>query len=264
MNIALHGMEHAAGVEYRRCGDTAADIARTSPILVRYADDYIALCHSREQAEKVTQNLERWLAARGLAHNMDKTKIAHATSGVDFLGFNIRRYDGGKLFIRPSKEAVNRIRKRLSDEVRALRGAPALAVIARLSPIIRGWTGYYRTVVSSHTFHTVDHHLWRVLYQWTRRRHRNKPWRWVSARYFGQFDPARNDRWVFGDKSTGAYLIRFSWTSIVRHQMVTGTASPDDPAMTSYWAHRRARRSHPRQSTTREIIQQAATPTELA
>ncbi|MEX5712793.1 group II intron maturase-specific domain-containing protein [Parafrankia sp. FMc6] len=187
----------------------------------------------------------------------------HATSGIDFLGFNVRRYGDGKLLIRPSKEAVNRIRKRLSDEVCALRGAPPLAVIARLSPIIRGWTAYYRTVVSSHTFHTVEHHLWRVLYQWARRRHRNKPWRWVSARYYGKFNPARNDRWVFGDQSTGIYLHRFSWTAIVRHQMVIGTASPDNPALTAYWAHRHARRSH-RHSHPRTIIRTPAPPMQLA
>jgi RNA-directed DNA polymerase len=46
---------------------------------------------------------------------------------------------------------------------------------------------------------------------------------------------------VFADRSSGAYLRRFSWTRIVRHQMVTGTASPDDPALTQYWATRRRR-----------------------
>jgi RNA-directed DNA polymerase len=39
----------------------------------------------------------------------------------------------------------------------------------------------------------------------------------------------------------GAYLHKFAWTSIVRHQMVTGTASPDDPTLTEYWANRRRR-----------------------
>jgi RNA-directed DNA polymerase len=44
---------------------------------------------------------------------------------------------------------------------------------------------------------------------------------------------------VFGDRDSGAYLLKFSWTKIVRHQLVTGEASPDDPALAAYWAERR-------------------------
>ncbi|MER6692927.1 hypothetical protein [Streptomyces minutiscleroticus] len=53
--------------------------------------------------------------------------------------------------------------------------------------------------------------------------------------YFGRFNTARQDRWVFGDRETGAYLVKFAWTKIIRHQLVKGTASPDDPALTDYW-----------------------------
>ena len=54
----------------------------------------------------------------------------------------------------------------------------------------------------------------------------------------GKFNPARQDTWVFGSQHTGFYLRKFAWTPIVRHRMVAGTASPDDPALTAYWAHR--------------------------
>ena len=50
---------------------------------------------------------------------------------------------------------------------------------------------------------------------------------------------------MFGDRDSGAYLVKFSWTKIVRHQMVPGTASPDDPALAEYWATRRQRSSPP-------------------
>ena len=117
-------------------------------MLVRYADDLVALCHSREQAEQVKARLAAWLAPRGLAFNEDKTRIVHLDEGVDFLGFNVRRYRG-KLLIKPSKAAVKRIRERLTAEMRALRGPNAQTVLIRLNPIIRGWSAYYRTVVSS-------------------------------------------------------------------------------------------------------------------
>jgi hypothetical protein len=60
--------------------------------------------------------------------------------GFDFLGFNVRRYQG-KLLIKPSKAAVRRIRERLRTELRSLRGSNAQAVIVRLNPIIRGSGG---------------------------------------------------------------------------------------------------------------------------
>ena len=66
----------------------------------------------------------------------------------------------------------------------------------------------------------------------------------VVARYFGKFNPARQDKWIFGRRDTGFYLRKFAWTPIVRHRMVAGTASPDDPCLTDYWAQRR-RRSRP-------------------
>ena len=74
MNVALHGMEHAAGTRYReRNGDVRA--VPGTPVLVRYADDVLALCHTREQAEDVRQQLARWLEPRGLAFNEAKTRI---------------------------------------------------------------------------------------------------------------------------------------------------------------------------------------------
>ena len=163
---------------------------------------------------------------------------------ADFLGFNVRRYQG-KLLIKPSKAALRRHRERLAAEMLALRGSNAEAVISRLNPIIRGWSAYYRTVVASQAFAKLDNYLWMLTYKWANHSHPNKPKRWVVARYFGPFNRSRKDRWVFGDRDSGAYLLRFSWTKIVRHQLVPGTASPDDPALADYWAKRRQRRTPP-------------------
>ena len=242
LNIALHGMEEAAGVRYLRCDPYGAYVAAGSPVLVRYADDFVVMCHSQQQAEQAWHRLGEWLAPRGLAFNQDKTHIVHIDEGFDFLGVNCRRY-GGKLLIKPSPAAVRRIRERLAAEVRSLRGANAEAVIRRLNPIIRGWAAYYRSVVSKEVFTAVDHHLWRHLYVWALHTHRNKSKRWVVDKYFDAFNPSRKDRWVFGDRDSGTYLRQFAWTKIVRHTQVMGTASPDDPALDRYWEQRR-RKTH--------------------
>jgi RNA-directed DNA polymerase len=102
----------------------------------------VALCHSRRQAEDVKARLAEWLAPRGLAFNEDKTRIVHLADGFNFLGFNVRRYHDKLVLIKPSKQAVRRIRLRLRAEMRALRGSNASAVLKKLAPIVRGWAAY--------------------------------------------------------------------------------------------------------------------------
>jgi RNA-directed DNA polymerase len=257
LNVALHGLEEAAGVRYKTSGIHAGDTERGSPAAIRYADDMVVLCHSQQQAEQVKAQLAVWLAPRGLAFNEDKTKIVHLSEGFDFLGVNVRRYHR-KLLIKPSKAAVKRLRERLAAETRKLRGLNAAAVIAALNPVIRGWAAYYRTVVSSEIFSSLDTYVWRLLYKWARWRHKNKPRRWVVTRYFGKFNKFRNDHWVFGDRDSGAYLVRFSWTSIERHVPVKGAASPDDPALASYWANRRTKVKPPLDGYTLRLLTRQA------
>jgi RNA-directed DNA polymerase len=241
LNISLHGMEKAAGVRYWGCSSDKPRLATRSPALVGYADDLLALCSSYEQAMQVKEQLAVWLAPKGFAFNEEKTSVRHLDEdGVDFLGFNIRRYNG-KLLTKPSKAAMRRIRERLSAEMRSLRGSNAQAVTARLNPIVKGWAAYYRIGVSKRAFSALDDHMWRLTYTWAKFSHPNKSKRWVCSRHFGRFHPTRQDNWVFGDRPSGFYLRRFAWTRIVRHRVVAGTASPDDPALVDYWARRRRR-----------------------
>lgn len=137
LNIALHGMEQAAGVRYRFTGSHAGETVPDSPVLIRYADDLVALCLSQAQAEQVKARLAEWLAPRGLVFNEDKTRIVTLDDGFDFLGFTVRRFHA-KLLIKPSKAALRRYRQRLRTEMRSLRGANAAMVLRRLTPIVRG------------------------------------------------------------------------------------------------------------------------------
>jgi len=252
MNVALHGLEEAAGVRYQTAGVHAGETKPGSPILVRYADDLVVLCNSQEQAEQIKVQLADWLTPRGLAFNEGKTKIVPLSQGFDFLGYNVRRYHQ-KLLIKPSEAALRRIRKRLATEMRALRGSNVMAVLAKLGPVIRGWAAYYRGVVSSRLFSGLDHYLWQLLYKWATWSHPNKPKSWIVDRYFGKLNKFRNDNWVFG-RDSDAYLIKFSWTSIVRHVMVKAGSSPDDPGLTEYWAERRKRVKPPLDDYTLRLL----------
>lgn len=93
-------------------------------------------------------------------------------------------------------------------------------------------------VVSSRTFKSLDNCLWRLTHKWATRHHAKNPRTWVFARYFGKFNKFRNDHWVFGDTASGAYLVDFAWTDIVRHVPAITTAFPDGPTLTEYWAAR--------------------------
>jgi RNA-directed DNA polymerase len=248
LNIAMHGMEEAAGERrYSLTRKYQADgIVPGTPAVVRYADDFVVMCHTREEALAVKARLTEWFRPRGLAFNEDKTRIVHLSDGFDFLGFTIRCYPtSGKVLTTPSKAARQRIRDKLRVEVTRRNGANAAAIIAAVNPVIRGWAAYYRIGASKKIYSELDYWMWIRLWRWARRTHPNKGKRWVQARYWGRFHPRRDDRWVFGDHESGRYLRRFAWTPIVRHVKVKGRASVDDPALTDYWRQRRSRRPDP-------------------
>ena len=154
------------------------------------------------------------------------------------MGFNVRRYRG-KLLIKPSKAAVKRIRERLTAEMRALRGHNAAMVSDPAQPDHPGVVGLLPACGVVPGVQRVGHHMWKLTYKWAKFTHPHKSKRWIISRYFGAFNSARRDRWVFGDRDSGAYLLKFAWTKITRHTLVKGWASPDDPALAGYWAARR-------------------------
>jgi RNA-directed DNA polymerase len=248
LNVALHGMEDAAGCRYKK-GNKKEDYQTFlavpgTPVLIRYADDLVALCDSEEQAVEVKDRLAKWLEPRGLRFNEEKTWVVHMVDGFDFLGFTFRRKKD-KTIVTPSGEATKKIRERMRVEVKSLHGANIEALIRKLNPIVRGWGTYYRIAVSSKEFRDLDDYMWRLTRKWAKRMHPLKSEKWVYARYYGRFNTKRKDNWVMGDKKSGAYLLKFRWTKIVRHVQVRGEASPDNPELTEYWIKRRGKKTPP-------------------
>ena len=138
--------------------------------------------------------------------------------------------------------------------MRTLRGGNAMAVIATLNPVIRGWAACYRGVVSCQTSGSLDDYLRKLSYKRATWRHDNKPKRWIAGRYFGKYCTFRNDRRVFGDRDSGACLVKFSWTATRRHVPVKGAASPGDPALAAYRAGRRRKVKPPLDSYTLRLL----------
>jgi RNA-directed DNA polymerase len=242
LNIALHGMEATLGVRHNKSGEI-----RGKRAVVRYADDFVVFCESEEDAIRVRDEvLPPWLAERGLSLSPEKTRIVHLTEGFDFLSFNVRHFPcpntartGFKLLIKPSKKAVARRREQLREVWKSLTSCPIQQVLARLNPIIKGWANYHRVVVASETFVKMDTWMYHRAVRYVKRLHPAKSAKWRTGRYWGRLNLKRNDKWVFGDKQTGRYLHKFAWFKIVRHALVKGTASPDDPSLREYWWERR-------------------------
>jgi RNA-directed DNA polymerase len=241
LNIALHGMEAALGVTH----DTRGKIIGKRAV-VRYADDFVVFCETEEDALDVRDRvLPAWLAERGLSLSEEKTRIVHLSEGFDFLGFNVRHYpcpqtsrSGYKLRITPSKKAVLGKVEEIRDIWLALHGHSVKAVLWKLNPIIRGWADYYRKSVASKTFAKLDKWMFHRQVRFARHTHPEKSWKWMCKRYWGKLNDTRDDNWVFGDKQSGKYLLKFGWFKIVRHELVRGASSPDDPELRDYWWER--------------------------
>jgi RNA-directed DNA polymerase len=248
-NISLHGMETALAIQHYTGKSKGGARKPGKYVVVRYADDFVVMCPTEQDAIEAQNIISAWLAVRGLELSTEKTRIVQLKDGFDFLGFNIRIYlsakttSGWKTLIRPSKQSVARIRKRLREVMLAYHGSNATAVIVALNPIIRGWANYFRTQAASRTFDQLDFFMYKRTVRFVKRLHPNKPKHWRYAKYFGKRNPYRKDLNVFGDKDNPeTYLYRFSWTTIRRHTLVKGTYSLDDPTLTWYWEARDLRK----------------------
>ena len=211
--------------------------------LVRYADDFVITSKSKELLEgEIKPLVEQFLQERGLELSPTKTVITHVEHGFDFLGQNVRRYPNGKLLIKPSKKNVGTFLKGIRGIINDARGMSAAALIDQLNPKIRGWANYHRHVVSKRIFGHVDRNIFSCLWQWARRRHPNKPSRWVKTKYFER----RVDRnWAFfaetcddEGRPTKVWLFHAESTPIKRHVKVKGEANPYDPTYETYFEER--------------------------
>lgn len=237
-NIALHGMEELLGIIYGKGHD------RKEYTLVRYADDFVVFCMTEAKAIQAWETIRKWLLERGLELSEEKTRIAHITQGFDFLGFNIRQYPSkvkrlrSILLIRPSKKSQQKIRDKIKAVWLANKTTPVDQLVSMLNPIIRGWTNYFRIGVAKKIFAGLDRWMFHRAWRHAQRKHPNKSATWRVRRYWGKINLDRDDKWVFGEKKTGEYLLKFQWTRIQRHIIVKTAHSPDDPSLKDYWEQR--------------------------
>ena len=116
--------------------------------LVRYADDFVVLCRSRDEAEAALATVREWVQANGLTLHPDKTHIGDCRvpgQGFEFLGY---RFEAGRRWVR--KKSLDRLKDKVRDKTRRTRGDSLACVIDDLNPTLKGWFGYFK-----HAYHTT-------------------------------------------------------------------------------------------------------------
>ena len=240
-NLTLDGLERELNAKFARTKTLAS---RTQVHLIRYADDFLITGRTKELLEEeVKPVVEGFLAARGLELSPTKTRVTQIEEGFDFLGVNIRKFDG-KLLTQPSQKNVKAMLGKVRAEIKAHPQARAGDLIVKLNPIIRGWANYHRHGASWRTFWRVDWQISQALWRWARRRHRKKTAAWVTKKYY----PRADGRQVFSgtllNRAGEVRPIRLNQaheTAIRRHIKIKGAANPYDPEWELYFEERAQR-----------------------
>ncbi|MCF8050306.1 MAG: group II intron reverse transcriptase/maturase [Desulfobacterales bacterium] len=231
-NMTLDGLEKAVHEAVPR---------RSRVNFVRYADDFIITGKSRRVLQmQVKPVVEEFLAKRGLSLSEEKTLMTHIKDGFVFLGQSFRKH-GKVLHITPAKEGVLALIGKLGKLIRSHVSAPLPALIKKLNQTLRGWGNYHRHVVSSEAFGRIDTYVYEELWRMIRRRHPNKPKRWLARKYWF----ATGRRWVFAvaaatKKVKRLYeVVRLSAIGIRRHIKIKADANPYLPGYARYFWQRR-------------------------
>jgi RNA-directed DNA polymerase len=228
-NIALDGLERKLQISFPK---------RAKVHLIRYADDFVITSVSKEILQnEIMPLVKEHIRETGLGLSEEKTFITHINKGFDFLGQNVRKYNG-KLLIKPAKKNVKSFLNDIRTVIKKYKGAHPTHLIWKINPKIRGWANFHRHVVSKATFGEVDFEITKALWKWARNRHSNKSRAWIKERYFYTTEKGRD--WCFFGRKDGikATLTKAMDVRIKRHIKIKGDANPYDPEWEIYFERR--------------------------
>jgi RNA-directed DNA polymerase len=131
-NIYLHALDHLmAGQGWR---------------MVRYADDFIILCESREQAEQALVQVRQWVEAAGLILHPTKTRLVDASQpgGFDFLGYHFER---GHRW--PRQKSLEKLKDAIRGKTGKTRSGSMPEIVGEVNRTLRGWMKYFQHSISN-------------------------------------------------------------------------------------------------------------------
>lgn len=196
---------------------------------VRYADDFVVLARSKHLIRNyVLPSIKNFLEVRGLKLNETKTKIfrlVDENAQLDFLGYTFKyqkkwrikpgifysQHAGSRgIALYPNKEKVHDIIQHIKFIFKVSSNLDAYNLIAKLNPIIRGWSNYFNMANSSHYRDTVRNAIYRLSWKWASRKHKRWGRKTIACKYFlmnpdslkvhykkVKYSKLKNTKWVF-------------------------------------------------------------------
>jgi len=214
---------------------------RSGVSFIRYADDFIVTGKSERILENnVRPAVERFLCERGPELSPEKTRITYIKDGFTFLGQTFCRH-GRKLHIMPSEEGVHALMQQVGTLIRKYQNAPTPLLIRRVNQTLRGWGNCHRWVVPSCAFRKIDNHVYHQLRRTVRRKHRNKPGKWLQKKYWSaaggnKFSVKEKTK---KDKPRTYQVTRLSEIGMQRYVKVRAHANPYLKEFGSYFQKRK-------------------------
>lgn len=158
--------------------------------LIRYADDFVILFATRDDAELGIKLVKAKMTELGLTLNMEKTKIVDmrdGKKGFDFLGFHNRQvmsFNYKRRYTQKwaKKEAVRKLKQKIKEMIgeRAVLSLSLQEIIELINPILRGWMNYFKFGNSAKVFGVIDSYVHERLALWWSKKHQKKGRRWTS------------------------------------------------------------------------------------
>ena len=147
----------------------------------RFADDFVVLCRTRQEAEAVLAKIQTWVAQHGLRLHPDKTRVGNCMEkgqGFEFLGY---RFEAGRRWVRPKSRKA--LRDKIREKTGRTRSGSLGTIIRELNPILKGWFGYFQHAQRS-TFRDVDGFVRRRLRAILRKREKRPGFARTSRDYY--------------------------------------------------------------------------------
>jgi RNA-directed DNA polymerase len=109
--------------------------------MVRYADDFVILCGSQQQAQEVMEQLRQWTEAAGLTLHPTKTRIVDASQrgGFDFLGYHFERG-----YRWPRKKSLDKFKETIREKTRRARPGSLRDIVREINRSATGWMEYFK------------------------------------------------------------------------------------------------------------------------
>jgi RNA-directed DNA polymerase len=146
--------------------------------MVRYADDFVVLCKSREEATAALTEITAWVTANGLRLHPDKTHVGDCRQpgqGFEFLGY---RFEAGRRFVR--KKSLDRFKDSIREKTRRTRGQALAVIVVDLNRLLRGWFAYFKHA-HPYTFRPLDQFIRRRLRALLRKQTLRRPGMGLTA-----------------------------------------------------------------------------------